>query len=49
MDKLNVEKQQIISNALQNGLDFKEAIQEIDDKINEADKKLEMLLDINNN
>jgi len=46
IDKLKAEKQQIITTALENGIDCKENISEIDEKINQAKEKLELLLDI---
>lgn len=46
IDKLNTEKQQIISNALQNGSSFKDDIEKIDSEIKDAHEKLELLLDI---
>ncbi len=48
VEKLNLEKQEIISNALKNNIDCKESISEIDNKISDANEKLELLLDINN-
>jgi DNA primase len=46
VDKLNSEKQQIISNALQNGSSLKDDIEKIDNQIKELREKLELLLDI---
>ena len=46
IDKLNNEKHEIISNALKNNIDYKEAVQEIDENINKAKEKLELLLDM---
>ena len=46
VEKLKSEKQEIISNALQNNIDCKETLSEIDNKIKEANEKLELLLDI---
>ena len=46
IDKLNSEKQQIISNALQSGSNCMEDIQKIDSQILEAREKLELLLDM---
>ena len=46
IDKLNSEKQQIISNALQSGSNYMEDLQKIDTQIQEAREKLELLLDM---
>ncbi len=46
VDKLNSEKQQIISNALQNGSSLKDDIEKIDNQIKELREKLELLLDM---
>ena len=48
LEKLNLEKQEVISNALKNNIDYKEPVSEIDNKINETNEKLELLLDMNN-
>jgi len=48
LEKLNLEKREIISNALKNNIDYKELISEIDNKIHETNEKLELLLDMNN-
>lgn len=46
IEKLNSEKQEIINNALKNNIDCRESLSEIDNKINDAREKLELLLDI---
>lgn len=46
IDNLNNEKQKIIKNALNNGISDNDLIKEINDKINEAKEKLEILLDM---
>jgi len=46
LKKLNNEKHQLLSNALKNNIDYQDNIKEIDDKITEAQEKLELLLDI---
>ena len=46
IQKLNDEKQQILSNALKNNIDCSENLAEINEKINQAREKLELLLDI---
>lgn len=45
---LNDEKQEILKNALENNISDPEILKEIDDKIKDANEKLEKLLDINN-
>ena len=45
---LNNEKQEILKNALENNISDSQVLQEVDDKIREANEKLEKLLDINN-
>ena len=47
VDKLKTEREEIISNALKNGIDYKESVSEIDNKIKEINEKLELLLDMN--
>ena len=47
VDKLKTERKEIISNALKNGIDYKESVYEIDNKIKEINEKLELLLDMN--
>ncbi len=46
LKKLEDEKQQILSNALKNNIDCSENLAEINNKINQAREKLELLLDI---
>ena len=46
LKKLENEKQQILSNALKNNIDCSENIKEINNKMNQAREKLELLLDI---
>ena len=46
LKKLNDDKQQLLSDALKNNIDYHDNIKEIDDKINEVHEKLELLLDM---
>ena len=46
IQKLNNEKQQVLSNALKNNIDCSENLAEINNKINQAREKLELLIDI---
>ena len=48
INKLNTEKQQLLKDALNGGNYDKDLIKDIDIKIDEANKKLELLLDIDN-
>ena len=47
--KLNQERQEIINNGLNNNIPVTDLLHDIDNKINEANNKLEKLIDINNN
>ena len=46
IERLEIEKKEAIKNALKNNIDCKEIIKEIDEKINEFNEKLEILIDI---
>ena len=48
IQKLNQEKQKILSDALNNQNSGAENLKEIDEKIKQAQEKLELLLDMNN-
>ena len=45
--KLNQERSEIINNALKNNIENLEVLNEINKKINDANEKLEKLIDIN--